>query len=30
MVRQKLKFLAYAPIVFLSALTGERTEKSTR
>ena len=27
MVRQKLKFLAYAPIVFLSALTGERTEK---
>ena len=26
-VRQKLKFLAYAPIVFLSALTGERTEK---
>jgi GTPase len=27
MVRQKLKFLAYAPVVFLSALTGERTEK---
>ena len=27
MVRAKLKFLAYAPIVFLSALTGERTEK---
>jgi GTPase len=27
MVRQKLKFLSYAPIVFLSALTGERTEK---
>ena len=27
MVRQRLKFLAYAPIVFLSALTGERTEK---
>ena len=27
MVRQKLKFLAYAPIVFLSALTGERIEK---
>jgi len=27
MVRGKLKFLAYAPIVFLSALTGERTEK---
>jgi len=26
-VRQKLKFLSYAPIVFLSALTGERTEK---
>ena len=27
MVRDKLKFLSYAPIVFLSALTGERTEK---
>lgn len=27
MVRRKLKFLSYAPIVFLSALTGERTEK---
>jgi len=27
MVRQKLKFLAYAPIVFLSALTGDRVEK---
>jgi GTPase len=27
MVRAKLKFLAYAPVVFLSALTGERTEK---
>src|SRR5271167_2628785 len=27
MVREKFKFLAYAPIVFLSALTGERTEK---
>ncbi|MGD1209926.1 MAG: ribosome biogenesis GTPase Der [Candidatus Acidiferrales bacterium] len=27
MVRQKLKFLAYAPVVFLSALTGDRTEK---
>ncbi|HEX4075685.1 MAG TPA: ribosome biogenesis GTPase Der [Candidatus Acidoferrales bacterium] len=27
MVRNKLKFLSYAPIVFLSALTGERTEK---
>jgi GTPase len=27
MVRRKLKFLAYAPVVFLSALTGERTEK---
>jgi GTP-binding protein len=27
MVREKLKFLSYAPIVFLSALTGERTEK---
>jgi GTP-binding protein len=26
-VRQKLKFLSYAPVVFLSALTGERTEK---
>lgn len=26
-VRQKLKFVSYAPIVFLSALTGERTEK---
>jgi GTPase len=27
MVRQKLKFLSYAPVVFLSALTGDRTEK---
>ncbi len=27
MVRNKLKFLAYAPVVFLSALTGDRTEK---
>ena len=27
MVRQKLKFLAYAPIVFLSALTGYRIDK---
>jgi len=27
MVRQKLKFLSYAPVVFLSALTGERIEK---
>ena len=27
MVRQKLKFLAYAPVVFLSALTGNRVEK---
>lgn len=27
LVRNKLKFLAYAPIVFLSALTGERVEK---
>jgi GTP-binding protein len=27
MVRQKLKFLAYAPIVFLSALTGDRVQK---
>jgi GTP-binding protein len=27
MVRQKLKFLSYAPVVFLSALTGERVEK---
>ena len=26
-VRRKLKFLAYAPIVFLSAVTGERTGK---
>ncbi|HKV05141.1 MAG TPA: ribosome biogenesis GTPase Der [Candidatus Acidoferrales bacterium] len=26
-VRNKFKFLAYAPIVFLSALTGERVEK---
>jgi GTP-binding protein len=27
MVRQKFKFLAWAPVVFLSALTGERVEK---
>ena len=27
MVRKKLKFLDYAPIVFLSALTGERIDK---
>lgn len=27
MVRNKLKFLSYAPVVFLSALTGERVEK---
>ena len=27
MVRQKLKFLSYAPVVFLSALTGERVDK---
>jgi len=27
MIRAKLKFLSYAPIVFLSAKTGERTEK---
>ena len=27
MVRGKLKFLSYAPIVFLSAETGERTQK---
>ncbi len=27
MIREKLKFLSYAPIVFLSALTGEHTEK---
>jgi GTP-binding protein len=27
MVRKKLKFLNYAPIVFLSALTGERVDK---
>ncbi|HXX18116.1 MAG TPA: ribosome biogenesis GTPase Der [Candidatus Acidoferrum sp.] len=26
-VREKFKFLAYAPIVFLSALTGQRVEK---
>ena len=27
LVRDRLKFLSYAPIVFLSALTGERVEK---
>jgi GTPase len=27
MVRSKLKFLSYAPIVFLSAKTGERAQK---
>jgi GTP-binding protein len=27
MVQQKFKFLSYAPIIFLSAKTGERTEK---
>ena len=27
MVRQKLKFLSYAPVIFLSALTGERVDK---
>jgi GTPase len=27
MVRNKLKFLSYAPVVFLSALTGDRVEK---
>jgi GTP-binding protein len=27
LVRNKLKFLAYAPVVFVSALTGERVEK---
>ena len=27
MIREKLKFLSYAPIVFLSAKTGERAEK---
>ncbi|HXZ12282.1 MAG TPA: ribosome biogenesis GTPase Der [Candidatus Sulfotelmatobacter sp.] len=27
LVRQKLKFLSYAPVVFLSALTGERVDK---
>ena len=27
MVKEKFKFLSYAPIVFLSAKTGERTEK---
>ena len=26
-VREKLKFLSYAPVVFLSALTGDRVEK---
>jgi GTPase len=26
-VREKLKFLAYAPVIFLSALTGQRVEK---
>ena len=27
LVRSKLKFLAYAPVIFVSALTGERVEK---
>ncbi len=27
LVRERFKFLAYAPVVFLSALTGERVEK---
>jgi GTP-binding protein len=27
MVKEKFKFLSYAPVVFLSAKTGERTEK---
>jgi GTP-binding protein len=27
LIRQKLKFLSYAPVVFLSAKTGERAEK---
>jgi GTP-binding protein len=27
MVRRKLKFLSYAPVVFISALTGERVDK---
>jgi GTP-binding protein len=27
MVRNKLKFLSYAPVIFLSALTGERVDK---
>jgi GTP-binding protein len=27
MVREKLKFLSYAPVVFLSALTGDRVER---
>ncbi|HUO34584.1 MAG TPA: ribosome biogenesis GTPase Der [Candidatus Acidoferrum sp.] len=27
LVREKLKFLSYAPVVFLSALTGQRMEK---
>jgi GTP-binding protein len=27
LIRERLKFLSYAPIVFISALTGERVEK---
>ena len=27
LVRERLKFLSYAPVIFLSALTGERVEK---
>ena len=27
LVREKLKFLSYAPVIFLSALTGERVDK---
>ncbi|MBZ5701398.1 MAG: ribosome biogenesis GTPase Der [Acidobacteriia bacterium] len=27
MVREKLKFLSYAPVLFLSAMSGERTDK---
>ncbi len=27
MVRDKLKFLSYAPVIFLSAMSGERTDK---
>ena len=30
MVRDRLKFLSYAPIVFLSAKTGDRASKLSR